>query len=105
MMTAHMTHHVTEERLDRIMAIAQHIGWGTELVSVTDKDSPDHVLVLTSTSVLLIKSHNGHLVTAFVPTVGRVRAIYAMLGYDHVPDPVYYRLQKSIKMMKKMGYY
>ena len=105
MMTAHMTYHVTEERLDRVMAIAQHIGWGTELVSVTDQQSLNHVLILTSTGVLLVKSHKGHLITAYVPTMGKVRAIYATLGYDHIPDPVYFRLQKSIKMMKKMGYY
>ena len=105
MMTAHMTRHVTEDRLDRVMAIAQHVGWGTELVSVTDQNSPDHLLVLTSTGVLLVKSHKGHLITAYVPTVGKVRAIYTTMGYDHIPDPVYFRLQKSIKIMKKMGCY
>lgn len=105
MMTARMTYHVTEERLDRVMAIAQYVGWGTELVSVADSQNPRHVLVLTSTGVLLVKSRQGHLITAYVPTVGKVRAIYTTMGYDHIPDPVYFRLQKSIKMMKKMGYY
>ena len=105
MMTAKMTYHVANDRLDRVMIIAQHIGWGTELVCVPDSRDSEHLLVLTSTGVLLVKSRKGHLVTAYVPTVGKVRAIYSSMGYDHVPDGVFFRLQKSIKVMKKMGYY
>ena len=104
MMTAMMTRHVAVDRLDRVLAIAQHIGWGTELVSIADPRDEGHMLVLTSTGVLLVKSYEGHLVTAFVPGIDKVRVIYAQLGYDHVPNGIYYRVQKSIKMMRKLGF-
>lgn len=105
MMTMVMTNHVTNDRIDRMMAIAEHIGWGVELISVLDANNPSHILTLTSTGVLLIKSHTGHLITAYVPSAGKVRVMYSWLGLDHVPQAVYVRLQKSIKIMKKVGFY
>ena len=105
MMTMAMSAHVTNDRIDRMVAIAQHIGWGVEMVSVVDAADPTCIFVLTSTGVLLIKSLTGRLITAYVPTMAKVKAMYSWMGYDHVPEVVSVRLRKSLKIMKKVGFY
>ena len=41
----------------------------------------------------------------YVPTMAKVKAMYSWMGYDHVTEAVSIRLKKSLKIMKKVGFY
>lgn len=102
MMKMTMTAHVVNDRMDRVLAIAQHVGWGTEMICVHEAHKLE---VLTTTGVLLVKSMDNKLITAYVPSIDKVRVMYSILGYDHIPTNVCHRVKKSIKAMKQVGLY
>lgn len=103
MMKMMMSAHVVEDRMERVMAIAQHIGWGVELVSVEDRQHPNRQLVITTTGVLLVRGIGNKLITAYVPNVEKLAAIYHLAGYGRVPTNMYARVKKNLQIMKRMG--
>ena len=88
MMTVNnITAHAKFDRLDRITFIAEHIGWGKEVLRVNDRYDPNNIiLVLTSTGVVLVKErHTDTLITAYVATVQRADAFYWQVKQKPTP--------------------
>lgn len=102
-MTMNMTNHVINDRMERMLIIAKHIGWGSPLIEhiCPERNSLD---VITSTGVLLIKDlANKTLITAYVPSVERVAAICRKCGYPRVPSSLYSVVTKNQKRVAKLG--
>lgn len=72
-----MSQHVLNDRMERFQRIAMTIGFGERIIrTVPNRDNPGTVCCLTETGVIIIRvgNENGMIVTAFVPTMERVRA-------------------------------
>lgn len=89
MMTVnHVTAHARIDRINRIAFIAEHIGWGKEVLRVNDRCDPNNIiLILTSTGVVLVKErHTDTLITAYVATIQRVDAFYWQVKQKPAPE-------------------
>lgn len=88
MMTVnHLTAHAKIDRIDRITFIAEHIGWGKEILRMNERRNPNNiVLILTSTGVVLVKErHTDTLITAYVATVQKIDAFYWQVKQKPAP--------------------
>ena len=96
-----LTNHCKEERLDRIAFILANIGIGEIVLTVESKGSR---ACLTDTGVILIKDMEQEvLVTAYVPSVDRVIAMYRSVGVSRIPHKVYKAANANKKFLKKLG--
>lgn len=66
-----MSAHVIIERANRIRAIENSIGWGTEIARIPNKSRKGTYKVLTSTGVLIIQGEDGLMITAWVAGVSQ----------------------------------
>lgn len=104
MKVARISAHVVNDHMDRMLIIAQTIGWGEIRDELADPRDPDKLMCFTSTGVMLVKSRcTGKLITAYVPELKKVYAIFVNNGYEHVPHYLYQKVQKNYALMKKMG--
>lgn len=72
-----MSQHVLNDRMERFQRIAMTIGFGERIIrTVPNRDNPGTVCCLTETGVIIVRvgDEDGMIVTAFVPTMARVRA-------------------------------
>ena len=92
-----MTKHVVNDRMERLMYIAQNIGWGEILVEV--QSSNDTRMCLTSTGVVLIKPlYEERLVTAYVANINDI-------GCTRVPSFMFTKVKKNkghVAILSKM---
>lgn len=99
-----MTKHVVNDRMERMMYIAQNIGWGEILVEV--QSSNDTRMCLTSTGVVLIKPlYEERLVTAYVANINDVTWLYRSIGCTRVPSFMFTKVQKNkghVAILSKM---
>lgn len=98
-----MTAHVITERMDRMVAIATHIGWGEIIVEVSDSIRRT---CLTSTGVIFIKDlHEEVLVTAYPATFKQAHGIYYQAyGDGRMPDYLVSRIKKNNQNRKRYGW-
>jgi hypothetical protein len=71
-----MSAHVIVDRSARIAHIENSIGWGTEIVTAPDKKGRDATATLTSTGVLVIRSFDGVIISAWIASVGQAQAVW-----------------------------
>lgn len=96
--------HMAEDRMDRVLAIAQHIGWGEVMLEVIDCNNASHILCFTTTGVMLVKGRStGKLVTAYVPTPDKVFAVLTNSGYSSVPNYLLRKVKQNYAIMRKLG--
>ena len=80
-----MTNHVLNDRMERMLYIAEHIGWGEVVGEVVGEDN--RRWCMTSTGVVLIKPRNQEvLITAYVATFPEMQCFYNKLGYSRIPS-------------------
>ena len=92
-----MTAHVIEERLDRLTYIAMNVGFGEVVLEHPHEDGSGKVDCLTDTGVLIIKSaKTGAIITAYIPDIGKVTAIYHKMGYTRIPTAMNNKIMKNV---------
>ena len=82
-----MSAHVIVDREARINMIERTIGWGTEIITAPDKKGRDATATLTSTGVIIIRSFDGMIITAWVASVPQALAVWIRgTGNNHLPS-------------------
>ncbi len=71
-----MSAHVIVDRQARINNIENSIGWGTEIITAPDKKERDATATLTSTGVIIIRSLDGMIITAWIASVKQAQAVW-----------------------------
>ena len=95
-----VTTHAAVERIDRIMYIAQKIGWGNGIVLEVRKEERGTRECLTDSGVLIVKGLEDDIfVTAFVPSVDKVYSLYHSLG-KRIPSYLLFKIKKNQKYSK-----
>ena len=74
--TTCMSAHVINDRKARIANIENSIGWGTPLVTAPDKKGRDATATLTSTGVIIIRSFEGMIISAWIASVPQAQAVW-----------------------------
>lgn len=81
MMTINMTYHAKVERIDRLVHIAQTVGFGEEIILTCINRENNTRECLTETGVIMIKAmHDETLVTAFIANIDKASAMYSSMG-------------------------
>ena len=94
-----MTYHARIERADRLTYIAMNMGFGE--VVLEHKNTTSHRLeCITDTGVLIVKASNGAIVTAYIPSIDKVMAIYRQEGYSRIPTQMMAKITKNAKHQK-----
>lgn len=107
MMTVnHVTAHARIDRIDRITFIAEHVGWGKEVLRVNARYDPNNiVLILTSTGVVLVKErHTDTLITAYVATVRRADAFYWQAKQKPTPEKLRHKIANNYYLCAEFGF-
>ena len=91
-----MTQHVLNDRMERMLYIAEHIGWGEVIMEV--ENTATTCMCLTSTGVMLVKNL-GHdtLITAYLPNHNDLMYMCKALGYNRIPIIVENKMRKNHK--------
>lgn len=85
-----MTKHAQVDRYDRICGIIDSIGLGEPRLKTPCKEYANRDYVLTTTGVLLIVLEDEYLITAYVPTMAKVQAIFrTAMAHNRIPNDVY----------------
>lgn len=92
-----MTYHARIERADRLTYIAMNVGFGEVILETPHPKYADRIQCLTNTGVFIVKTKQGDVITAFIPTVERVSAMYRAMGYNRVPTYVMNKAKKNVK--------
>lgn len=101
MTTTTMTYHARIERADRLTYIAMNVGFGETVLTHVHEDDPYKMDCLTDTGVLIIKNtYNGTVITAYVPNIDKVMAIYRKQGYERIPTYMMNKVRKNAKHLK-----
>ena len=100
-----MSKHVTTDRMDRMLYIAQYVGWGTPVLEVV-ADEADKRYCLTDSGVILVKAlYEEFVITAFVGNMDKVVALYRKAGYEQVPHRIYQKVVKNKVHLYKQNQY
>lgn len=95
-----VTRHVAEERMNRMLFIAENIGWGDIILRWYNAEE-DTVECLTNTGVLMIKSADMRiLVTAYTCNVDRAFFLYSQYN-QRVPEWLVMKIRKNAKIKQK----
>lgn len=70
------SNHVVVDRAARIAIIEKCCGWGKQIVSAPDKMGKDVNAILTTTGVIIIKSFDGMMITAWIASVPQAIAVW-----------------------------
>ena len=96
MKVATVSRHVADDRMERMMNIARLIGWGEEVLRVWSwKDNA--YLSLTSTGIVIVKSPEEKLITAYVAHQAVVVWMYREIGCARVPSAIFAKVRKNEK--------
>lgn len=100
-----MSKHVTTDRMNRMLYIAQYVGWGTPVLEVV-MPATNNRYCLTDTGVILVKDvEQEFVITAFVGNMDKVVLMYRTAGYEHVPNRMYQKVVKNkIHVIKQNQY-
>lgn len=97
-----VSRHVAVERIDRIVWIAQKIGWGEQILETVDNERFSRYC-LTSTGVVLVKAYNSDtLITAYVATMGQVYAMHKECGISHIPGYLENKVKKNQQLRRSL---
>lgn len=95
-MKMQMTQHVLNDRMERMLYIAEHVGWGEVIMEV--ENTATTCMCLTSTGVVLVKNlHRDTLITAYLPNRNDLIYICRALGYNRIPTIVENKMRKNHK--------
>ena len=95
-----MSAHVIVDREARISMIERTIGWGTEIITAPDKKERDATATLTSTGVIIIRSLDGMIITAWVASVPQAVSVWIRgTGNNHLPSWLW-----NLDFLKKICY-
>ena len=82
-----MSAHIIVDREARISMIERTIGWGTEIITAPDKKERDATATLTSTGVIIIRSLDGMIITAWIASVPQAVSVWIRgAGNNHLPS-------------------
>lgn len=100
-----MSKHVTTDRMNRMLYIAQYVGWGEQVLEIELSQSHCRYC-LTDTGVILVKQlHEDFVITAFVGNMDKVIMMYRTAGYPQIPAYIYNKVVKNkIHLVKQNQY-
>ena len=92
------SYHCTEDRMNRLVFIAEEIGWGEVVLETTIGDKRE---CITSTGVLLVKAlKEEFLITAYVPSIDKACAVYQSSGHKF-PQSMAKIIKHNTKLFQK----
>lgn len=95
-----VTIHAAVERIDRIVYIAQNIGWGEGIAVEVLREDRGTREYLTDSGVLIVKDMNDDIfVTAYVPSYEKTISLYKMAG-KRMPSYIAAKVKKNQKYAK-----
>lgn len=93
-----LTAHAQNDRLDRLVAIIDHVGIGEIAIEAPNLQNPGTIAKVTTTGVILIVDESSdRLVTGYLGTFQQVVKIYRIGGQDHLPQWMVKRLRENKK--------
>ena len=95
-----MSYHARIERADRLTYIAMNVGFGEVVLEHKSKSTANRIECITDTGVLIVKASNGAIITAYVPSIDKVMAIYRQEGYSRIPTQMMTKITKNAKHQK-----
>ena len=100
MMKMEMTKHATNDRIDRMVYIAQTIGFGEKIVCEGFRRDKGTRQCITENGILIVKMpYEEKMVTAYIPTLEQAGMIYKSAGL-RMPDWIVRKIKKNQKYAK-----
>ena len=88
-----MTYHAREERIDRLTACIQHLGFNEVIrEQQSNRHGENATRQLTDTGIILVVSKDGYLVTGFMGTMAQVASFYPG---EQMPKSLKNRVRKN----------
>ena len=85
-----MSAHVIIDRADRIGIIEKTVGWGEPLVQAPDLKGRDATAILTTTGVIIIRSLDNMIITAWIASVPQAISVWRRAtGEKNLPNAVW----------------
>lgn len=95
-----VTVHAAVERIDRIVYIAQNIGWGEGIAVEVRREEKGTRECLIDSGVLIVKDINEDIfITAYVPSFEKTLSLYKMAG-KRIPSYIAVKIKKNQKYSK-----
>lgn len=97
-MRFNMTYHAQVERIDRLTACIQHLGFN-EIIKVQESNRHGRNVTrqLTDTGIILVVGEDGQLITGFMGTVAQVASMY---GDARPPQHIINKAKKNVQKYK-----
>ena len=71
-----MTKHATIDRRQRFDLIEKTVGWGYPVITATDKMGRDATATITTTGVIIIRTLENYIITAYIADVKQAEDIF-----------------------------
>lgn len=99
MMKLTMTKHVLHDRVERLLYIAQTIGFGEPVIEGEYRNKGTRQC-LTTTGILIVKMpYEEKLVTAYIPNLEQAAMVYKSVGQT-IPNWMVQKVKKNQKYVK-----
>ena len=99
-MKIQLTRHAQEERIERLVYIAQNVGFGEKVVCEGYRIDKGTRQCITETGVLIVKMPDSEkMVTAYLPNLEQAGMIYKSAGL-RMPDWMMRKIKKNQKYAK-----
>lgn len=101
-----MTYHAQAERAERFNLIEKTVGWGTPLVVAPDKKERDATATLTTSGVIVIRSFDNVIITAYIGTMSQAKTVWERAtGNLKMPRSLWLQINynNNTKLWQKMA--
>lgn len=99
-MKMNLSHHATNDRMNRLLYIAENIGFGEVKVQEYRKET-NSVECLTDTGIIIIKKPDSDkLITAWIADMQRAHMLCKGAGLDRIPGAIANKIRKNVKYAK-----
>ena len=100
-MMMNMTYHAEVERVERIGLLAEYIGFTRIVMEVVlpDRRKPGRFrkIGLTSSGIMVVRSMDELLITAYLPEIDEVVKLSRRAGKKQVPPKLYNKVLKNLE--------
>ena len=91
-----MTHHAQVERIDRIAACLEHLGFNEFILEVKEEN---RLYRLTDTGIIFVFGETGEtLITGYMGAPLKISALYKRAGYTGMPPTVWKMVKRNQKL-------
>ena len=91
-----LTYHASEERIDRLATIIEHLSVGKVILETSDPRYKGTIRCLTSTGIIFVKSRrDNRIITGYMANMDQLHAMYYSIGRRQIPPKIFNRVQKN----------